>query len=315
MHLLAWGLIGLILSAGAPARSIALQLEPASIPRAAIYDGGPGKDGIPAILKPAFVAAHEAEFLTPTDRVAGFAHGGEARAYPLQILTWHEVVNDRVGGQPVLITYCPLTGSVVAFDPRVAGQALTFGVSGRLYQSNVLMYDHQSESLWSQLAERAVTGPHNETPLAVLPVDVTSWADWRTRHPDSKVLSRETGHQRDYDRDPYARYAASPTTMFPTERDDDRLPAKDWVVGVRADGVTRAYPVAKLPDGEAVTDVLGGRTIRLTRNARAESVRVESRDARSAPTSIVAYWFAWAAFHPTTEVWTEPESKTKASSP
>ena len=128
-----------------------------SIPVDDIYDGGPGKDGIPAILHPKFISAEEADqtFLKKSDRILGIVQNGQAKAYPIKILNWHEIVNDRIGGASIVVTYCPLCGTGMVFDTKVNGRELTFGVSGLLYQSDMLLYDHQTESLWSQIKSEA----------------------------------------------------------------------------------------------------------------------------------------------------------------
>ena len=172
-----------------------------SIPLEEIKDGGPGKDGIPAIMKPKFHSAKEAP-LKPQDRVLGLVLNGEAKAYPINILNWHEIVNDRVGGQNVVVTFCPLCGTGMVFDGTIAGKRSTFGVSGYLYQSDMLLYDHKTESLWSQIKREAVTGPMMGQHLTLLPSIHTTWANWRKQFPETRVLSEDTGHRRDYDRDP-----------------------------------------------------------------------------------------------------------------
>ena len=163
----------------------------ALIPITEIRHGGPGRDGIPAIDKPMFIAADKAKFLSPTDRILGLHYANRTRAYPIRIMNWHEIVNDRIGGDAVLITYCPLCGTGMAFRIPDGG---TFGVSGLLYNSDMLLYDRASESLWSQLMGRAVTGPMKGERLQLIPLEHTTWSDWRTRHSDTLVLSRDTGH-------------------------------------------------------------------------------------------------------------------------
>ena len=150
-----------------------------NIPVADIVSGGPPKDGIPALVEPKFVAAHDATYLQPEDRIIGVVRNGMTKAYPLRILNWHEAVNDTIGTTAAVVTYCPLTGSAVVYARTVNRQILSFGISGRLYQSNVLLYDHQTESLWSQLKEEAVTGPQTGTRLRVLPSITTTWNAWR----------------------------------------------------------------------------------------------------------------------------------------
>jgi len=288
-------------------------LEPASIPIAEILSGGPGKDGIPAILEPNFVAVEAVTFPKADDRVAGLGLGSAARAYPLPILNWHEAVNDRIDGIPVLVTYCPLTGSVVAFDRRVDTETLTFGVSGRLYQSNVLLYDHQSMSLWSQLAARAVTGPRSPTALRRIPIEVTTWGDWRLRNPEGRVLSLDTGHVRDYGRDPYATYATSPRIMFPIAHTDARRAPKDWVLGVQVGEHRRAYALADLPADKEFADTLGGRQFAITVDRHNRSAGLRATDGDTAPVVVIAYWFAWAAFHPGTDLYKPIGSKEDTS--
>lgn len=240
--------------------------------------------------------------MRPEDRVVGIARGADIRAYPLRILNWHEVVNDTVDGEPIVVTYCPLTDSAVAFDRSVAGKVLDFGVSGRLYRSNVLMYDRQTDSLWSQLAARGVTGSMNETVLRPLPVEVTTWADWHSRHPTTRVLSLATGYHRDYDRDPYARYRHSSRTMFPVGHLDERLPAKDLVIGVRGGSISKAYPLRALP-AAGVVDKVGDRAIRVRFDPIAKRGTVSEADSDRAVPSVVLYWFAWSAFYPDTGLW------------
>lgn len=164
-------------------------LQGALVPAEAILPGGPPRDGIPAIDRPRFVDAARSG-LAPKDRVLGLRLGREARAYPVRILNWHESVNDRVDGRPVAVTYCPLCGSGVAFDARVAGQEASFGVSGLLYNSDVLLYDRGTQSLWSQIMGRAISGPLKGTPLVSLPLTHTSWTDWRERARHARAVGR-----------------------------------------------------------------------------------------------------------------------------
>ncbi len=274
-----------------------------SIPVDEIVSGGPPKDGIPAILGPKFLKASEVNYLAAEDEIVGVVVEGVARAYPLRVLNWHEAVNDRVGSVPIAVTYCPLTRSAVVYDRRVNGRPLSFGISGRLYQSNVLLYDHQTESLWSQLREEAVTGPQTGARLQTLPAITTTWAAWRRAHPDTLVLSFDTGHRRDYAEDPYADYARSPALMFPPKRVDARLPAKEIVLGVRIGGAATAYPLASLARAGSVDDEVGGRGVHIEYDAQARSLRSVTRDEGRPVTATTMYWFAWAAFHPDTALW------------
>ena len=278
-----------------------------SIPPEDIRGGGPPKDGIPAILEPHFISAAEATFLADTDEVIGVADKDQAKAYPLRILNWHEVVNDRLGETPITVTYCPLTTSGIIYDRRVQGKELTFGVSGLLYESNVLLYDHQSESLWSQLKEEAVTGSHTNARLRPIPSVRTTWKTWREQHPQTLVLSTRTGFSRDYSDSPYEAYAKSPTTMFPVKHEDTRLSAKDKVVGISIGEQHKAYPL-KLFRGrtDPVEDTIGTTKITVVYNAAADTAHAVDATSGKLLPAVVVYWFAWATFHPESPVYTTP---------
>ena len=173
---------------------------------AEIVSGGQPPDGIPALDAPRFQRTADVRWVDDTEQVLVVEVGGEARAYPIQVLTHHEIVNDTVGGVPVAVTYCPLCGSGVAFDRRVDGRVLSFGTSGMLYLSDLVMYDRQTESLWPQIRGAAVAGALTGTELTVLPASLVSWQQWREAHPDGWVLSRQTGFARVYGSNPYYRY-------------------------------------------------------------------------------------------------------------
>ncbi|GAA1579917.1 DUF3179 domain-containing protein [Kribbella sancticallisti] len=200
---------------------------------ARILSGGPPPDGIPAIDEPRFTRARAVDWLADAEPVLSLTVGSETRGYPLQIMTWREIVNDTVGGRPVAVTYCPLCNSGVAFERRAAGRVLSFGTSGRLYADNLVMYDRQTESLWPQLTGQAALGILTGTTLQAIPMGAVAWRDFRTAHPDAWVLGRETGHERPYGRNPYAGYD-DPTgqPLFELPSTDARLPVKERVIGV-----------------------------------------------------------------------------------
>ena len=274
-----------------------------TIPLDEIQSGGPPKDGIPALDHPKFIAASEATFLGPTDRILGLNINGEAKAYPIAILNWHEVVNDTVGGKDVFVAYCPLCGTGTAFDAVIDGQTYSFGVSGLLYNSNVLFYDRQTESLWSQIKMEAVVGPLTGQKLELLPLGHTTWQAWREQHPNTKVLSTETGHRRDYGRNPYLDYAKTPRIMFPVANDDSRLPRKEWILGVLINGKAKAYPFSRIKTGQTqIDDQVGGVSIQITCDVANRSATVRDAQGNVIP-STQAYWFAWATFYPETELW------------
>ena len=171
-----------------------------------IIDGGQPPDGIPALDAPRFQRTGDVRWVDGAEQVLVVEVGGEARAYPVQVLTHHEIVNDTVAGVPVAVTYCPLCASGIAFDRRVGERVLSFGTSGRLYHSDLVMYDRQTESLWPQIGGAAVAGVLTGTELTVLPASLVSWEQWSEAHPDGWVLSRQTGYAREYGANPYYRY-------------------------------------------------------------------------------------------------------------
>lgn len=278
-------------------------LAGALVPAAEILPGGPPREGIPAIDRPRFVAARAVKFLKPEDRLLGLTLHGVAKAYPIRILNWHEIVNDRFGDTPVAVTYCPLCGTGMAFLARVEGRALDFGVSGLLYNSDVLLFDRQTESLWSQIGRRAISGAHKGRRLETLALEHTTWGDWRRRHPATLVLSTDTGHRRDYARNPYAGYEQTGELYFPVRFRAEGYHPKERVLGVEIDGRFKAYPFSELAkSGGVVRDTLAGRAITVRFDAAHENATVT--DASGAPLpGVVGFWFAWYAFHPETEVY------------
>ena len=206
----------------------AFTLSPSLIDTEQIISGGPPRDGIPALTNPRLVTTKQADlWLSDQDQILGIVVDGIARAYPIRILNWHEIINDRIGEQSLVMTYCPLCGSGMAFQSKDQ-----FGVSGLLYQSDVLLYDRKSESLWSQLMMQAVTGPRAGERLVQLAVEHTSWKIWKKQHPHTMVLSRDTGYRRDYVRNPYSGYESTSATYFPINHHDARLQGKEWVIGL-----------------------------------------------------------------------------------
>ena len=211
--------------------------------------GGVLLDGIPALDQPSLIPAAEATYLEPDNLVFGVSINGDARAYPLHIADWHEMVNDVVGGIPVSLAYCTLCGAGVLFDTRVGEQTLTFGSSGFLMRSNKLMYDRTTLTLWNQLTGEPVLGPlvDSNVRLRVLPVVLTTWSDWTDQHPATRVLSDDTGFRRTYRPGAaYGSYFAHPGTMFPVAFRRDILGEKDRVFAITIDGIPKAYPTRTL---------------------------------------------------------------------
>ena len=281
-------------------------LDGASIPVKQIKQGGPPRDGIPALNYPAFINADEAAYLKAKDRILGVLINGQARAYPIAILDWHEVVNDEIDDQHFSVTYCPLCGTGMVFDTSFAFKdkenPLVFGVSGLLYESDVLLYDRQTESLWSQMLGTAVAGPFKGIKLPQLPVFHTSWNTWRKRHPKTLVMSPETGARRNYAQSPYDGYEQTRQLYFSVSNKAPKdYHPKEQVLGVEVDGVYKAYPFAELAENNQTTlvDDLNGRALTIVWDGEANSAHV--LDGLGEPyVSLTAYWFAWYTFHPNT---------------
>lgn len=199
-----------------------------------LLPGGPPPNGIPSIDYPLFQPVAEVDWLDDDEPVLSLTIDGRTKAYPVRIMMWHEIVNDRLAGVPVAVTYCPLCNSGVAFERTIAGETTTFKVSGKLYADNLVMYDRLTESLWPQLTGRASVGALTGTQLESIPVGAVGWAQFREEHPDARVLSRSTGHDRDYLTNPYVGYDdpdSEPLFALPNDP-DTRLPVKARVVGV-----------------------------------------------------------------------------------
>ena len=232
-----------------------------SVPLSEIRSGGPPKDGIPAIDRPRFESVRKADrWLEDREPVIVYEHDGDARAYPLQILIWHEIANDRVGGRPVAITFCPLCNTAIAFDRRVGDRVLDFGTTGKLRHSDLVMYDRQTESWWQQATGEAIVGEWTGTRLEFLPAPTVTWREFKRAHPKGRVLSRETGHERPYGRNPYRGYDTK-RPIFPVPSEDDRLPMMARVVIVQAGDSAVAYPLERLAEERAVNHAVGSQPI------------------------------------------------------
>lgn len=266
-----------------------------------IDHGGPGRDGIPALDYPVFLegAARDSE-IKPGDRVMGVSYNGVSKAYPILILDQHEIVNDTFALTPLTITFCPLCGTGMVFQAEAAGKVLNFGVSGLIYNSDMLLYDRDTKSLWSQVMRKAVTGPLKGTDLTQVPAQYTTWAAWSQLHPDSLLLSKDTGFERDYTSSPYEDYKRLPAVSFATLHSDPRLPTKTWVVGITAGDEALALPFEELDKLEGPLAVtVGGEQLNIQWNKTASSAQAFDKAGREFPVT-ASYWFAWVAFHPHT---------------
>ena len=352
------GVVGLGLACQpAVAGGLKTDLSKALVRLDEIVSGGPPPDGIPAIDRPVFVATGAASaWLKPKEPVLALQLNGDARAYPVQILMWHEIVNDTVGGRPVAVTYCPLCNSGLVFDRVVDGRTLDFGTSGKLYRSDLLMYDRQTHSLWAQIEGRAVVGERAGTRLGPIPANTIAYEDFKAAYPAGRVLSRDTGHARSYGTNPYVAYDRPDSAPFLFQgQPDRRRPPKERVVGITVGTLSRAYPWSALAKQGVIDDALGGERLVIFYRPGTVSALDDSEIARSravgatgvfsaavdgkalsfervpegfrdretgstwsllghamkgplagkrlrAIPHVDAFWFAWAAFNPTTTV-------------
>ena len=273
-------------------------LSNASVPAELIMSGGPPKDGIPSLDQPKFIIAGEVDFLESSDRILGMNYQGIHKAYPIKILNFHEVVNDNFNGQPIAITFCPLCGSGIAYSTNIKGKKHSFGVSGLLYNSDVLLYDRETESLWSQIMNKAISGPLKGYRLQAITMSHTSWQDWQQRYPDTLVLSTDTGYQRDYTTNPYQGYELDKNIWFPVTAQDMSYHPKELVIGIEIQGQFKVYPFSELAQADAeLQDSFAGENLLIRYNHQHQSASISDNKGKELPT-ITTFWFAWYAFHP-----------------
>jgi len=211
------------------------------IPSDKVEDGGPGKDGIPALDNPNFISSEEVTYLNDSDLVLGLKVGNTVRAYPIPILDWHEIINDEIEGKQIAIVYCPLTGTGIGWDRMVNGNLTTFGVSGLLYNSNIIPYDRSTDSNWSQMLLKAVNGELIGMGIDTYTLFETEWGLWKEMYPEAEVVSTDTGHARNYNSYPYGSYRTDNRLIFPVTDSDDRRTLKDRVLGVIIDEQAKLY--------------------------------------------------------------------------
>jgi hypothetical protein len=312
-----------------------------------IVSGGPPPDGIPSVDNPKFISVKEADgFLEDAELVVGVNINGDTRAYPLQILVWHEIVNDNVGGIPVAITYCPLCFTNQVFNRTLEdGNVVEFGTSGKLYNSNLVMYDRLSESLWSQALAQGIVGKYAGVKLQRIPFDLANWKEWKELYPESKVLSRDTGSSRPYGADPYGGYYTNSEVLFPVSNRDDRLGLKEIIIGLENDGQYKAYKLQDIEDKRIINDEINNKSISLfslfpfmvrafdpvidyqalqfkynPQNSTFVDLQTGSEwnfegiaiNGELKGKELIrlpydeGFWFEWVTFHPKTEVYTTP---------
>lgn len=267
-----------------------------------LHPGGPPRDGVPSVDRPRFAMSVKADFIADDDYVLGVTVDGESKAYPIRILSWHEVVNDQLGTRDIAVTYSPLCAAGIAYASQAGGIPRTFGVSGLLHNSNTILYDRETESLWSQATGESIAGFGLGEKLEMLPATYTTWKEWKALHPQTLVMTTHTGHERNYARNPYKWYESSNELLFPVSRANEMLPLKEKVVGIEVAGNFRAYPFSMMPGGNSeLSDFFNGQEVRIAFNPETNSARVTDHYGREIP-SATMYWFAWYAFHPDTDV-------------
>ncbi len=282
------------------------------IPRTQIHTLLP-RDAIPALTDPTLVTIKESGWIAPTDRIIAVTVGETTVGVPINILNYHEVANLTIEGHPIAATYCPLCDSATVVSRRVSRtlddgttveDVLEFGVSGALYNSNVLMYDRTDLALWSQLGMQAVSGPLAGTSLDHLPVRLVSWAAFQTAHPDATVVSRETGHERDYTGSPYSSFFESDRMLVPVASIGDALPPKTLGLGVNTRG--QAYFVA----ADAITEGFTLETDAGLVRARRTDAGIEVLEAPEHALTAQTFYYSWSAFYPDTDFIGPPEATT-----
>ena len=270
-----------------------------SVPLSDLQQGCARRDCIVSIDSPQYVTASEASHVADDDIVLALSFEGYHRAWPARILDQHEIVNDIIAGELIAITWCPLCGSAVGVKREINGYVTEFGVSGLLYNSDLVLYDRRTETLWDQIGAQGIVGPLTGTRLELVPVTMTRWGRWKAAHPDTLVLSEDTGFMNDYSQDAYANYRDSERLMFPVSRNSDRLHPKTVVFGFDVDGEKLAVAESAFDEDQAVSGNVSGRLVSISMAADgAVSLRDEETDATYAPVRL--YWFAWYTFHPDT---------------
>lgn len=279
-----------------------------SVPLDEILSGGPPKDGIPPIDDPKFISVLEAgKDLKDDEPGISFSRGGVDRFYPYQILVWHEMINDTIEGERILITYCPLCLSGFVFDPIVNGDRVEFGTSGKLWKSNLVMYDRKTDSLWSQVLGESIMGEMTGTKLPLLPSDQILFGEWKKKFPEGEVLSRDTGATRFYGSNPYGDYfSVTQLSRSLVDIKDDRLSDDTFVFGIVSGAKAKAYDVAIIRERGEVEDTFAGDTFVLKHDKELDVVRMwkklpSGELERVNPFS--TFWFSWAVVHPNTELY------------
>ncbi|MEE9432567.1 MAG: DUF3179 domain-containing protein [Melioribacteraceae bacterium] len=310
------------------------------IPSNKVFDGGPGKDGIPALQDPNFIDVDAIDYVADNDLVIAVKVGNEIRVYPHSILDWHEIINDGIGSTKYALTYCPLTGSGIGWNRVIDGNETTFGVSGLLYNTNLIPYDRATGSNWSQMQLQSVNGKLISKFISLVPLIESKWSTIKTSFPNAKVVSTNTGYSRNYGRYPYGDYRTNHTSLiFPVEHSDDRLKGKERVLGVFDGENTKAYRVESFEtNGQVLIEKFASTNFLIYGNSGKNFITAftipnnstfeiitsdlpwifkdsngnkydlfgtsEDKSIQLTPAkSFIAYWFSWAAFYQNTKLY------------
>ncbi|MBI2632641.1 DUF3179 domain-containing protein [Candidatus Pacearchaeota archaeon] len=254
-----------------------------------------------------FVSIKEAdEWIEDNELVLALTYKSVEKIYPLQILVWHEIANDNIAGNPILITYCPLCGSGIAYERKIEvnGEKIEtrFGTSGKLFNSNLVMYDEKTDTYWQQIDGKAIVGELTGQELKEISIDTVVWRDWKSGHPNSEVLSQDTGFSRQYGKDPYGSYYEDSFLIFDVNAQDDRIHPKTVVFGIEVDGTYKAYKEEDLIKEKTIEDKIGGVRVKIERNDDG-IVKISNLETGDEIVKERDFWFAWYAFHPETKLY------------
>lgn len=284
--------------------SLADDFRGAKVKKEDLLQGCFGQDCLPSIDNPKFENAQEAVWLSDNDVVFAIDYKGVQRVYSQRILNWHEIVNDTIASDPIAITFCPLCGSALAFERKVDGVITELGVSGKLRDSNLVMYDRYEGNLWQQVAGEAIVGKaaqRNEE-LKQVPIITTTWGEWKKEHLSTEVLSRDTGHSRNYDAYPYGTYEQDDELYFGVKNLDKKLQIKTVVYGIEVNDASKAYPESAFDKQSVISDTVGDIPVRLEKTSEGK-IEVTNVQIQEEIIPIRLFWFSWAAFHPDTELY------------
>ncbi|MBI2671418.1 DUF3179 domain-containing protein [Candidatus Woesearchaeota archaeon] len=261
-----------------------------------------GKDCIPSIDNPNFLKINEQNFMKSNDLIIGINLNNIQKAYPIKILNWHEIVNDNFENTPIVITYCPLCASSLAFERTINTKKVEFGVSGKLYNSDLIMYDRLTETYWSQIEGKAIVGELTGQKLKQIPVELMEWKDWIKVYPNTLVLSKETGYKRNYESYPYGNYETSEDIYFPIINKDtqERFHEKTLVYGIELNDQFKAYPKNLIDELKSFDDEFAETTLHF--EIKNNLLTITDKKTNKEIQKISLFWFAWFTFHPGTEI-------------